>query len=316
VKETDTQAAYYPGYNVDMLNRRHPRSAPPKPQGQITRGKTAQNRLRRVDLFFARYDPAVLRRTDGRFAHALFVDLGYGAEPFTTLETSRRLRYINPDLRVVGVEIDRARVAAAQPFADERTEFRLGGFNLPLGLSATGQPETVRAVRAFNVLRQYAEDEVAGAYAELARYVLPGGLFVEGTSDPYGRTWVANVMRRTSPPDPSGERATDCVAVPSTADWHAEALVFSTNFRLGFEPALFQPVLPKNYIHRMQPGEPIYSLMEAWKRAARRTQAERAWGLRRWFVAAAHALAGEGYAVQLHGRWPELGFLIVHLTTV
>ena len=108
---------------------------------------------------------------------------------------------------------------------------------------------------------------------------------------------------------PSGPRS------PGTAAWRAEALVFSTNFRLGFEPALFQPVLPKNYIHRMLPGEPVYSLMEAWKRAARRTQPERAWGLRRWFVAAAHALAGEGYAVQLHGRWPELGFLIVRLTT-
>lgn len=300
VNKTDTQAACSPGYNVAMIDRRHPRSAPRRPQGQITRGKTAQNRLRRVDLFFARYDPAVLRRSDGPYAQAFFVDLGYGAEPFTTLETARRLRLINPDLRVLGVEIDRARVVAAQPFADEHTEFRLGGFNLPLALSTTGEPETVRAVRAFNVLRQYAEDEVAGAYAELARHVLPGGLLVEGTSDPYGRIWVANVMRRST----LGSEA---------AAWHAEALVFSTSFRLGFEPALFQPVLPKNYIHRMLPGEPIYVLMEAWKRAAQRTQAERAWGLRRWFVAAAQALAADGFDVKLQGRWLALGFLIVHL---
>ena len=303
-----------------MINRRHPRSAPRKPQGQTTRGKTAQNRLRRVDLFFARYDPALLRRSDGPYAHTLFVDLGYGAEPFTTLESARRLHHINPDLHVLGVEIDRAHVAAAQPFADEYTEFRLGGFNLPLELSAAGQPETVRAVRAFNVLRQYAEGEVAGAYTELARHVLPGGLLVEGTSDPYGRIWTANVMRRTSAADPAADRAAEGAAEgaapPGTAGWHAEALVFSTNFRLGFDPALFQPVLPKNYIHRMLPGEPVYSLIEAWKRAARRTQPERAWGVRRWFVAAAHALAGEGYAVQLHGRWPELGFLVVRLTTL
>ena len=103
----------------------------------------------------------------------------------------------------------------------EHTEFRLGGFNLPLALSAAGRPETVRAIRAFNVLRQYAEDEVAGAYAELARHVLPGGLLVEGTSDPYGRIWVANVMRRTTAAD------------TEAAAWQAEALVFSTNFRLG-----------------------------------------------------------------------------------
>ena len=287
-----------------MISRRHPRSTPRKPQGQITRGKTAQNRLRRVDLFFSRYDPLLLRRTDGPFADAFFVDLGYGAEPFTTLETTRRLRHINPDLRVLGVEIDRDRVAAAQPFADEHTEFRLGGFNLPLGLSAGGRPETVRAVRAFNVLRQYAEEEVAGAYAELARHVLPGGLLVEGTSDPYGRIWVANVMRRTAITD---------AAVAATAAWQAEALVFSTNFRLGFEPSLFQPVLPKNYIHRMQPGEPIYAFMEAWKRAAQRTQAERTWGLRSWFIASARALAAEGFAVTQHSRWLELGFLLVRL---
>jgi hypothetical protein len=182
VKETDTQAAYYPGYNVAMIIRRHPHSAPRKPQGQPTRGKTAQNRLRRVDLFFARYDPALLRRT--------------------------------------------------------------------------------------------------------------------------------------STPDPTADLAPDLTISAGGAAWRAEALVFSTHFRLGFEPTLFQPVLPKSYIHRMLPGEPVYPLMEAWKRAAQRTQPERAWGLRRWFVAAAQALAGEGYAVQLLGRWPELGFLIVRLTAL
>lgn len=286
-----------------MIDRRHPRSTLRKPHGQITRGKTAQNRLRRVDLFFARYDPFLLRRTDGPFAQAFFVDLGYGAEPFTTLETARRLRHVNPDLRVLGVEIDRGRVDTAQPYADEHTKFRLGGFNLPLAFSDTARPETVRAVRAFNVLRQYTEDEVAGAYAELSRHVLPGGLLVEGTSDSYGRIWVANVMRRTFDGDDAGNA------------WYPEALVFSTNFRMGFEPAFFQPVLPKNYIHRMLPGEPIYSLMEAWKRAAQRTQAERTWGLRRWFVASARLLAAEGFAVTQHGRWLELGFLIVRLTS-
>jgi hypothetical protein len=270
-----------------------------RPQGQITRGKTAQNRLRRVDLFFTRYDPALLRRSDGAFAEALFVDLGYGAEPFTTLETAARLRKVNPHLRVLGVEIDRARVLAALPFADAHTEFRLGGFNLPLRSGPGGRPETVRAVRAFNVLRQYDEAEVEGAYRELAQHVLPGGLLVEGTSDPHGRIWVANVLRR----------------LPEAGAWQAEALVFSTNFRAGFDPAQFQTVLPKNCIHRMMPGEPIYDLMEAWKLAARRMQAERGWGLRRWFSASAEALAALGVDVVLTGRWPQLGYLIVRLTT-
>jgi SAM-dependent methyltransferase len=280
-----------------MINPGSARGRQRKPYGQITRGKTAQNRLRRVDLFFARYDRALLRRTGGSYENALFVDLGYGAEPFTTLETARRLRHINPSLRVLGVEIDRARVASALPFADENTEFRLGGFNLPLTVSPTGLPESVRAVRAFNVLRQYVEDEVPGAYAELARHVLPGGLLVEGTSDPYGRIWVANVLRREA----------------EVSAWRPEALVFSSNFRMGFEPSHFQHVLPKNYIHRMLPGEPIHALMEAWKLAALRTRPERTWGLRRWFVASAHALAAEGFDIHVHGRWLDLGFLIVRL---
>jgi hypothetical protein len=269
-----------------------------RPQGQVTRGKTAQNRLRRVDLFFATYDPSLLRRDDGAYDRAFFVDLGYGAEPFTTLETAFRLRRINPRLRVLGVEIDRARVEAAAVYADGSTEFRLGGFNLPLRADAGGQPETVRAVRAFNVLRQYDESDVAGAYGELARHVLPGGLLVEGTSDPFGRIWVANVMRRH----------------PHAAAWVPEALVFSTNFRGSFEPGLFQPVLPKNFIHRMVPGEPIYGLLEAWKAAAQQTLAQRAWGLRAWFRASAEALAANGVDVMLHGRWLAWGFLIVRLT--
>ena len=36
-----------------------------------------------------------------------------------------------------------------------------------------------------------------------------------------------------------------------------QGLVFSTNFRLGFDPVDFQAVLPKNLIHRMAPGEPV-----------------------------------------------------------
>ena len=251
------------------------------------------NRLRRVDNFLLLYDTPLIRRADGAFAGAFFVDLGYGAEPFTTLESAERLRRANPALRVLGVEIDPARVAAAQPYADDITCFRLGGFNLPL-LAAQG--ESVRAARAFNVLRQYEESDVAGAYAELAHHVLPGGLLVEGTSDPLGRLWVANVLRRQA-----------------GATWTAEALVFSTNFRQPFDPAAFQAVLPKNSIHRMAPGEPIHALMEQWKAAAQRTLPERAWGERRWFAAAAHALHAAGARVDLRRRWLGRGYLVVNV---
>src|SRR5512147_3338568 len=103
-----------------------------KPEGQSTRGKTASNRLRRVDNFILLYEPSLLRRTDGLFARALFVDLGYGFDARTTLESAARFLRINPDLPILGVEIEKERVEAALPFADEKTFFRLGGFNLPL----------------------------------------------------------------------------------------------------------------------------------------------------------------------------------------
>ena len=123
-----------------------------KPEGQPTRGKTADNRLRRVDNFVLLYEPSLLTRTDSLFAKSLFVDLGYGFDARTTLESAVRFRKVNPNLNILGVEIDKERVEAALPYADDKTFFRLGGFNLPLQSG-----ETVRLIRAFNVLRQYEE---------------------------------------------------------------------------------------------------------------------------------------------------------------
>jgi hypothetical protein len=275
----------------------HPHPTRYKPEGQATRGKTAGNRLRRVDNFLLAYDPGLLRRADGLFAKALYVDLGFGADPVTTLESAERLRRLNPGLPVLGVEIDPARVAQAQPFADAHTFFRLGGFNLPLQTWPNGRPERVRLIRAFNVLRQYDEAEVAPTYARLAEFVLPGGLLIEGTSTPFGRLWVANLLRRTTAP-------------PSPHAWQAEALVFSLNFRADFEPGAFQAVLPKNYIHRVVPGQPIYDFFQAWKQAALETRPLKVWGRRQWFAAAAKNLATRGYAINLRRKWLAKGYLI------
>ena len=153
------------------MSMSQPRSGPLV--GQITRGKTAPNRLRGVDRFLAAYDPELLTRTTGVFADAPYVDLGYGAEPTTTLESAARLRRVNPELRVLGVEIDPERVARGLPHVDDLTDFRLGGFNLPL------QGGPARLVRAFNVLRQYQEAEVAPAIDTIMAHVAQGGLLVE-----------------------------------------------------------------------------------------------------------------------------------------
>jgi len=254
-----------------------------KPLGTVTRGKTAPNRLRQVDNFLLMYEPGLIAKSDP----ALFVDLGYGAEAITTLETARRFRKLNPDLRVLGVEIDPERVAAALPYADERTFFRLGGFNLPL------EPgESVRAIRAFNVLRQYAEAEVQPAWDLLARYVLPDGILIEGTSNPSGAIWTANLLRRQA------------------SGWRQEALVFFTNFHLGLDPSEFQTILPKNYIHRVVPGQPIFEFFKAWLAAAADSSPLQNWGLRQWFAAAAERLARRGYHINLRHKWLSKGCLI------
>ena len=279
------------------MARDHPNALPRKPLGQPTRGKTAPNRLRRVDNFLAVYDPGLFQRSDGPFADAFYVDLGYGADPVTALESAARLRRLNPQLPVLGVEIDPERVAVAQPFADALTAFRLGGFNLPLKPG-----ESVRCIRAFNVLRQYEESEVAGAYDLLARSLLPGGLLVEGTSEPFGRLWVANVVRRGEGTEGNEGKQGKLAH---------EALVFSTNFRLGFDPADFQAVLPKNLIHRVVPGEQINDFFATWKRAALETSAMQVWGTRQWFRAAALRLAELGYGVVTRPRLLNAGLLVV-----
>src|SRR5689334_8690475 len=266
-----------------------------KPEGQPTRGKTASNRLRRVDNFVLLYEPSLLTRTDGLFAQALFVDLGYGFDARTTLESAARFRRVNPDLPILGVEIEKDRVEAALPYADEKTFFRLGGFNLPLR-----EGEHVRLIRAFNVLRQYEEKDFTPAYERLAEYVLPGGLMIEGTSNPFGSIWSANVARTTD----------DKRLIASPRGWTMEALVFSTNFRTGFGIEEFQTILPKNLIHRVVPGEPIYDFFEAWKGAAAETAAIKTYGPKQWFIAAAERLAERGYAIASQRKWLTKGFLI------
>lgn len=278
---------------------RHPQATPHKPQGQPTRGKTARNRLRRVDNFLLIYDSSLLRRKDGPYARAFFVDLGYGAQPITTLESATRFRRINPELPVLGIEIDNERVESGLPYVDERTFFRLGGFNLPLEAWPDGEKETVRLIRAFNVLRQYEESDVKEAYARLARYVLPDGLLIEGTSDPFGRVWVANLLRKQG--------------VEQGAGWQKEALVFSTNFKTGFDPAQFQAVLPKNYIHRMVRMEPIYNFLQAWQKTTQETRAMQVWGIRQWFISSAQLLATRGYRINTRRKWLSRGWLIWQL---
>jgi hypothetical protein len=277
----------------------HPHSKSKKPVGQSTRGKTASNRLRRVDNFILLYEPSLLTRTDG-----LFVDLGYGFDARTTLESAARFRRVNPDLRILGVEIEKERVEAALPYADEKTFFRLGGFNLPLK-----EGEHARLIRAFNVLRQYEEKDFAPAYERLAQYVLPGGLMIEGTSNPFGSIWCANVVRKVLESDSLLSKKQELAPALHT-QWKFEALVFSTNFRMGFDIEEFQTILPKNLIHHVLPGEPIYDFFEAWKQSASETSAMKTYGPKQWLIHSAASLAQKGYKINLQRKFLSKGWLV------
>ena len=152
--------------------------------GHVTRGTTATNRLRRFDRWIAHLAARAIRTAD----HPLAVDLGFGAHPATTLEWHRSLTRINPGVDVIGVEIDRARVAAAR---DTITAIH-GGFEIP----TTRRPLLIRAA---NVLRQYPGTEVEQAWRLMASRLAPDGWLVEGTCDEPGRLAALISIDSTGP---------------------------------------------------------------------------------------------------------------------
>jgi hypothetical protein len=255
-----------------------------RPFGQVTRGKTAPNRLRKVDTFLAVAYPDLVRRMPG-----YYVDLGYGAYPITSVETLRRLRRLNGHLRVMGVEIDPQRVADAQPYVEAGLEFRLGGFNLPLA-----PDEAVSVIRAFNVLRQYGEPEVAEALAALSAPLTPGGLILEGTSDPLGRLLTFNLYRKQA--EGRLERL---------------ALVLAPTLRADFLPRQFQAVLPKNFIHHAEPGGPIDRFFAAWHAAWQqaRSAAGPAGPRAVFYQAALRLVSHYGYALDARPALLRRGFM-------
>jgi hypothetical protein len=234
--------------------------------GTVTRGTTNPNRLRRVDRWLAGPQAQRLRRADD----PLVVDLGYGASGVTAAELRDRLRTVRPDVEVVGIEIDAERVAAAQPLAGPGLSFVRGGFELPV---PGGRRPVV--VRAFNVLRQYAEDEVADAWAVLTSRLAPGGLVVEGTCDEVGRraSWVA--LEGSGP------------------------VSLTVSLRLaGLErPSDVAERLPKALIHRNVPGERVHTFLSALDDAWARQSPLAALGVRQRWSASVASVREAGWPV-------------------
>lgn len=252
-------------------------------EGRITRGTTGTNRLRRVDRYLAALP--VLRTA----VQPLVVDLGFGARAWTTLEMADRLMRVRPDVRVLGLEIDRDRVAAALPFARDGVEFGVGGFEVP---TADGAAPTI--VRAMNVLRQYDESEVAAAWDRMRQRLAPGGMLVDGTCDELGRicSWIDV--------DPFGPQR------------------FTISLRLtGLEaPGVVAARLPKALIHRNVPGERIHDLLQALDAAWRRASPLGVYGPVHRFTAVAADLRAAGWPVRSSAARIRLGELTLPWSAV
>jgi hypothetical protein len=246
----------------------------------VTRGTTNPNRLRRMDRWIAATHGPALRRS----ADPVAVDLGYGAAPWTAVELLGRLRAtVRPDAEVVGVEIDPARVAAAEAYAGGRDGLRFlrGGFEVPL----PGPPGRRAAlIRAANVLRQYSEDEVPDAWRRLCARLAPDGLLVEGTCDEIGRrhVWVAL--------GPEGPRT----------------VTFATRLGSLERPSDLAERLPKALIHRNVPGEPVHAFLTAFDHAWAAAAPLSALGARQRWIRAVGALRAGGWpVVDGPGRWRQ-----------
>ncbi len=207
-----------------------------------TRGRTAPGRLAALDAWVCHAESALLLRKDGPWLDAPFVDLGLGEAPWTTLESATRLRTVRPDLRVVGVDHDPARVAAAAPHADAWTTFRVGDFTIGPG---------ARLARVLNVLREYTPAELPGIHRRLGEGLLPGGLLLEGTSDARGGVLVTHLLRRGAD-----------LPFPLVR----EGLLFHTDFSQGFAPLLFRDRLPRD-LRRVAPGTTMHAFFAAWTAA-------------------------------------------------
>ncbi len=232
--------------------------------GLPTRGTTNPNRLRRMDNWITARLAGALRDAPD----PLVVDLGFGAAPVTAVELAARLRRVRPDVRVLGLEIDAARVAAAQVAADPpQLTFARGGFEL-----AGRRPALVRAA---NVLRQYDQPAAADAWHVMCAGLALGGVLVEGTCDELGRLGCWVLLTAAGPASLTLACRVDSIERPSDL---AERL-------------------PKALIHRNVAGEAIHAYLRAFDGAWDAAAPLSTFGARQRWIAACTALARAGWPV-------------------
>lgn len=197
----------------------------------------------------------------------LFIDVGFGDDPTTTVRTHAALVRLKSSLGLVqssapcsphpvhsvGVEAEKERVERAQKQSHADMSFVTGGFDLrAIGL------ENASLVRCLNVLRGYSVWDVKPALLQMSRALLPGGILMEGTSDVEGTLATVHVWRRN---------------VASRLDY--EGLVCVADFSRGFSPWMFRDVLPRDLRRHAVTGEPVYEWFAAWDKEVRSLRAKR-----------------------------------------
>ena len=190
--------------------------------GNVTRGTTNPNRMRRLDRWLTGPQAWRLRAA----ADPLVVDLGYGASPATAVELFERLSAVRAGrARGAGSKSNRNGCGRRRRWNGPGLSFQLGGFELPVpGRSGAG----ARLQRAAAVRGSRRPRHLGLVQGRLA----PDGLFIDGTCDEIGRraAWVALDAERPL------------------------SLSVSMRFGVFTLPSDVAERLPKALIHRNVPG--------------------------------------------------------------
>jgi hypothetical protein len=218
------------------------------------------------------------------------VDLGYGASPITAIELRERLLKVNPHVRVVGVEIEKERVARGLEIAEPGLDFLLGGFETPLPPGI----EKADVIRAFNVLRQYDERDVKAAWDLMCSRLSESGVLVEGTCNEIGRisSWIT--LTKAGP----------------------QLFTISLHLQSLENPSKVAERLPKALIHHNLPGERIHEYLRALDQAWATHSPLSAFGAVQRWLAVCETMAAAGWPIVVNRKRWRLGELSVDWVAV
>ncbi|MEM9693118.1 MAG: class I SAM-dependent methyltransferase, partial [Myxococcota bacterium] len=192
-----------------------------------SRSRTRPRRLRLLDRWVAQHETLP--------ADALFVDVGVGHEPWTTLEVTECFGHV----RVIGVDTDAACIEAAR----RRARPPKLVFCAPGGIRAG----SAQLVRVMNVLRGAPHGDLHAALVAWGSWLEPdGGVLYEGTASATGDVLVASRFVR------EGRRL------------RRAGLLFATDFSRGFHPHQLRDRLPRELRGRRE-ARPLDVFFSAWR---------------------------------------------------